>query len=62
VLAALGPDGILINMARGSRSPIALECIYNKTIDLVCSNGKKTVNSLVIGDCRRRSRNRRCGR
>jgi flavin reductase (DIM6/NTAB) family NADH-FMN oxidoreductase RutF len=40
----------VVKPPRVERSPIALECIYNKTIDLVCSNGKKTVNSLVIGE------------
>jgi flavin reductase (DIM6/NTAB) family NADH-FMN oxidoreductase RutF len=35
---------------RVARSPIALECVYNKTIDLVPSNGKKSVNSLIIGE------------
>ena len=40
----------VVNPPRVERSPIALECIYNKTIDLVCSNGRKTVNSLVIGE------------
>jgi len=35
---------------RVARSPIALECIYNKTIDLVQSNGKKSVSALVIGE------------
>ena len=39
----------VVKPPRVERSPIALECIYNKTIDLVCSNGRKTVNSLVIG-------------
>jgi flavin reductase (DIM6/NTAB) family NADH-FMN oxidoreductase RutF len=40
----------VVKPPRVERSPIALECIYNKTIDLVCSDGKKTVNSLVIGE------------
>jgi flavin reductase (DIM6/NTAB) family NADH-FMN oxidoreductase RutF len=35
---------------RVERSPIALECIYSKTIDLIQSSGKKTHNSLVIGE------------
>ena len=35
---------------RVKRSPIALECIYNKTIDIVPADGKKSVNSLVIGE------------
>jgi flavin reductase (DIM6/NTAB) family NADH-FMN oxidoreductase RutF len=40
----------VVKPPRVERSPIALECIYIKTIVLVCSNGKKTVNSLVIGE------------
>jgi len=35
---------------RVARSPIALECIYNKTVDLTPSNGKTSVNSLIIGE------------
>jgi flavin reductase (DIM6/NTAB) family NADH-FMN oxidoreductase RutF len=35
---------------RVARSPIALECIYNKTVDLVPSSGKKSTNSLIIGE------------
>jgi flavin reductase (DIM6/NTAB) family NADH-FMN oxidoreductase RutF len=35
---------------RVARSPIALECIYNKTVDLVQANGKTSVNTLVIGE------------
>ena len=35
---------------RVARSPIALECTHNKTIDLVPADGKKSVNSLVIGE------------
>jgi flavin reductase (DIM6/NTAB) family NADH-FMN oxidoreductase RutF len=35
---------------RVKRSPIALECLYNKTIELVSSDGKKNTSSLVIGE------------
>jgi flavin reductase (DIM6/NTAB) family NADH-FMN oxidoreductase RutF len=35
---------------RVARSPIALECIYNKTVDLVPSSGKTSANSLIIGE------------
>jgi flavin reductase (DIM6/NTAB) family NADH-FMN oxidoreductase RutF len=35
---------------RVARSPIALECIYNKTVDLVPASGKTSVNSLIIGE------------
>ncbi len=37
----------VVKPPRVERSPIALECIYNKTVELVQSNGKKTVNSLI---------------
>ena len=40
----------VVKPPRVERSPIALECIYNKTVELVQSNGKKTVNSLIIGE------------
>jgi flavin reductase (DIM6/NTAB) family NADH-FMN oxidoreductase RutF len=40
----------VVKPPRVARSPIALECIYNKTIDLVQSNGKRTINSLVLGE------------
>jgi flavin reductase (DIM6/NTAB) family NADH-FMN oxidoreductase RutF len=40
----------VVKPPRVARSPIALECIYSKTIDLVQSNGKRTINSLVIGE------------
>ena len=40
----------LVKPPRVARSPIALECIYNKTVDLVLSSGKTSVNSLVIGE------------
>lgn len=35
---------------RVTRSPVALECIYNKTIDLVPSTGKKMSNAIIIGE------------
>ena len=35
---------------RVKRSPITLECLYNKTIELVSSSGKKNTSSLVIGE------------
>ncbi len=35
---------------RVKRSPIALECLYNQTVELVSSNGKKSASSLVIGE------------
>ena len=35
---------------RVARSPIALECIYNKTVDLVPQSGKKSSSSLIIGE------------
>ena len=35
---------------RVARSPIALECIYNKTVHLVPSSGKTSANSLIIGE------------
>ena len=35
---------------RVARSPIALECLYNKTIELVSSNGKTSTSSLVVGE------------
>ena len=34
----------VVKPPRVERSPIALECIYNKNNDLVCSDGKKMVN------------------
>jgi flavin reductase (DIM6/NTAB) family NADH-FMN oxidoreductase RutF len=40
----------VVKPPRVARSPIALECIYNKTVDLVLSSGKTSVNSLVIGE------------
>jgi flavin reductase (DIM6/NTAB) family NADH-FMN oxidoreductase RutF len=40
----------VVKPPRVARSPIALECIYNKTVDLVQASGKKTINSLVIGE------------
>jgi flavin reductase (DIM6/NTAB) family NADH-FMN oxidoreductase RutF len=40
----------VVKPPRVARSPIALECIYNKTIDIVPADGKKSVNSLVIGE------------
>jgi flavin reductase (DIM6/NTAB) family NADH-FMN oxidoreductase RutF len=40
----------VVKPPRVERSPIALECIYNKTVDLVQANGKKSINSLVIGE------------
>jgi flavin reductase (DIM6/NTAB) family NADH-FMN oxidoreductase RutF len=40
----------VVKPPRVARSPIALECIYNKTIDLVQSSGKRTINSLVLGE------------
>ena len=40
----------VVKPPRVARSPIALECIYNKTVDLVQSSGKKSVNSLIIGE------------
>jgi flavin reductase (DIM6/NTAB) family NADH-FMN oxidoreductase RutF len=35
---------------RVARSPIALECIYNKTVELTRSDGRKMTSSLVIGE------------
>jgi len=35
---------------RVKRSPAAFECIYNKTVDLVPSSGKKMTNSIIIGE------------
>src|SRR4029077_4843961 len=35
---------------RVERSPIALECIHSKTVRRVQANGKKSINSLVIGE------------
>ena len=35
---------------RVSRSPVALECKYNQTVELVSSNGNRTANSIVIGE------------
>ena len=35
---------------RVARSPITLECLYNKTVELVSSNGKTSTSSLVIGE------------
>jgi flavin reductase (DIM6/NTAB) family NADH-FMN oxidoreductase RutF len=40
----------VVKPPRVARSPIALECIYNKTIDLVQSSGRKAASSLVIGE------------
>jgi flavin reductase (DIM6/NTAB) family NADH-FMN oxidoreductase RutF len=40
----------VVKPPRVARSPIALECIYNQTVELVRSNGKKTSNALVIGE------------
>jgi flavin reductase (DIM6/NTAB) family NADH-FMN oxidoreductase RutF len=35
---------------RVARSPIALECIYSQTLNLVSSNGKKHGDEVVIGE------------
>ena len=35
---------------RVKRSPITLECLYNKTIEMVSSNGKTNASSLVLGE------------
>jgi flavin reductase (DIM6/NTAB) family NADH-FMN oxidoreductase RutF len=35
---------------RVKRSPVALECIYNKTVELVPSTGKTMSNAIVIGE------------
>jgi flavin reductase (DIM6/NTAB) family NADH-FMN oxidoreductase RutF len=35
---------------RVSRSPVALECKYNQTVELVSSDGQRTANSIVIGE------------
>ena len=35
---------------RVERSPIALECIYNKTVELIPQSGKKSSSSLIIGE------------
>jgi len=35
---------------RVKRSPITLECLYNKTIELISSDGKTNTSSLVIGE------------
>jgi flavin reductase (DIM6/NTAB) family NADH-FMN oxidoreductase RutF len=40
----------VVKPPRVARSPIALECIYNKTVELVRSNGKKASSSLIIGE------------
>jgi flavin reductase (DIM6/NTAB) family NADH-FMN oxidoreductase RutF len=40
----------IVKPPRVERSPIALECIYNKTVELIPSSGKKSVNSLIIGE------------
>ncbi len=40
----------VVKPPRVARSPIALECIYNKTVDLVQSSGRKAASSLVIGE------------
>jgi flavin reductase (DIM6/NTAB) family NADH-FMN oxidoreductase RutF len=46
---AMAPSRV-VKPPRVARSPIALECIYNKTIDLVQSSGRKAASSLVIGE------------
>ena len=35
---------------RVRRSPIALECLYNKTVELVSADGSENTSSLVIGE------------
>ncbi len=35
---------------RVARSPIALECLYNKTVELTSSSGKASSSSIVIGE------------
>jgi len=35
---------------RFARSPIALECRYSKTVELVCESGRKMPNALVVGE------------
>jgi len=35
---------------RVARSPIALECRYSKTVELVCESGRKMPNALVVGE------------
>jgi flavin reductase (DIM6/NTAB) family NADH-FMN oxidoreductase RutF len=35
---------------RVARSPVALECKYSKTVELVTSDGKKSPSSVVIGE------------
>jgi flavin reductase (DIM6/NTAB) family NADH-FMN oxidoreductase RutF len=35
---------------RVKRSPIALECLYNKTVELISSDGRTNTSSLVIGE------------
>src|SRR5262245_42576841 len=40
----------VVKPPRVKRSPAAFECIYNKTVDLVPSTGKKMTNSVIIGE------------
>jgi flavin reductase (DIM6/NTAB) family NADH-FMN oxidoreductase RutF len=35
---------------RVARSPIALECLYNKTVELIPQSGKKSSSSLILGE------------
>ena len=35
---------------RVARSPIALECVYSQTVNLVSSNGKKHTYEMVVGE------------
>jgi flavin reductase (DIM6/NTAB) family NADH-FMN oxidoreductase RutF len=35
---------------RVKRSPAAFECIYNKTVELVPSSGRKMSNAIIIGE------------
>jgi flavin reductase (DIM6/NTAB) family NADH-FMN oxidoreductase RutF len=52
------PDMVGLEMApsrnvkppRVARSPVALECKYNKTVELIASDGKKSRSSIVIGE------------
>jgi flavin reductase (DIM6/NTAB) family NADH-FMN oxidoreductase RutF len=52
------PEAIGIEMAecrnvktpRVAKSPVAIECKYNKTVDLIASDGKQNRSHLVIGE------------
>ena len=40
----------VVKPPRVKRSPITLECLYNKTIELVSADGRANASSLVLGE------------